>query len=71
MINKEHLEKMLKKNEKVAVYLPDNTQCTVRRIPEIHLVQEGQKPIKFSMDCKDLSSFCQAIGLSFVPTTKN
>jgi len=71
MINKERLAKMLKKDGKVAVYLPDNTQCTVVTQPVILLVKEGQKPIEFSMDCHDLSQYCFWSGLSFTPGNKN
>ncbi len=71
MINKERLEKMLKKDGKVAVYLPDNTQCKVVAQPVIRLVKEGHKPIEFPIDCHDLWEYCLLTGLSFTQNNKN
>lgn len=71
MITKERLEKMLKKEGKVAIYLPNNTQCKVVAIPIINLIEEGKMSTEFPMDCKDLALFCSRIGLSFTPNAKN
>lgn len=71
MINKERLEKMLKKDGKVAVYLPDNTQCNVVAQHVICLVKEGHKPIEFPIDCHDFWQYCLWTGLSFTPNNKN